>query len=102
MKEFILTALPFVAFAIVLAIIFSQNKPKTIKIPAEGAENLQDKNKDNAPEETYQSLGIAIGTCLGIAFSLIFTHKYGPNALTFGICFGMLIGMLCGGCIKKK
>ncbi|MCQ2551027.1 MAG: hypothetical protein MJ146_02395 [Clostridia bacterium] len=75
MKDFILSALPFVIIGLCLAIIFANVKKK----------------KDN-----YCSEGMCIGMCLGVAVSTFMNISMG-----LGISLGMLIGETVGILIEK-
>ena len=76
MKDFFLSALPFIIIGLCLAIIFANAK--------------QDKH-------TYCSEGMCMGLCLGVAFSLLININMG-----LGLSLGMLIGETIGILIEKK
>ena len=76
MKDFILSALPFVIMGLCLAIIFANLK--------------KEKN-------TYCSEGMSIGMCFGVAVSSILKINLG-----LGISLGMLIGETVGILKEKK
>ena len=76
MKDFILSALPFIIIGICLAIIFANNK--------------KEKN-------TYCSEGMALGMCFGVAMASALKINMG-----LGISLGMLIGETVGMLKEKK
>lgn len=76
MKDFIISALPFVIIGICLAIIFANFK----------------KGK-----QTCCSEGMSIGMCLGLVFSTTLKFNIG-----LGLSLGMLIGETVGILIEKK
>ena len=76
MKDFIISALPFVIIGICLAIIFANFK----------------KGK-----QTYCSEGMSIGMCLGLIFSTTLKFNIG-----LGLSLGMLIGETIGILVEKK
>ena len=76
MKEFIISALPFVIIGICLAIIFANFKEK---------------------KNTYCSEGMSIGMCLGLVLSTTLKFNIG-----LGLSLGMLIGETVGILIEKK
>lgn len=80
MKEFIISALPFLIIGICLAIICANFK----------------KSKVNE-EKTYQTEGMCFGMCLGVALSTSLNFDMG-----LGISFGMLVGETIGILVKKK
>lgn len=80
MKEFIISALPFVVIGVCVAIIIANaTKSKTNK------------------EETYITEGLCLGVSLGVVFSTTFNLNLG-----LGMSLGMLIGETLGVFIKKK
>lgn len=82
MLDFILTALPFVAAGIAIAVLvvhFSKGKKR------------EKKCKDYATE------GMSIGMCFGAAFGSLF-----PEYIGIGLSVGMLIGLVIGMCVKKN
>ena len=76
MKDFILSALPFIVIGICLAIICANFKNE---------------------KKTYCSEGMAIGMCFGVAISSALHINLG-----IGISLGMLIGEAIGICKEKK
>ena len=76
MKDFILSALPFVIIGICVAIISVNSK--------EG-------------KNTYCSEGMPIGMCFGVAIASALHFN-----LSLGISLGMLIGEAIGSCKEKK
>lgn len=76
MKDFVLSALPFIIIGLCLAIIFANQK--------------NDK-------QTYCSEGMCIGMCFGVAASSILKINMGLS-----ISLGMLIGETIGVLIEKK
>ena len=76
MRDFILSALPFVVIGICLAIICVHFKEE---------------------KKTYCSEGMAIGMCFGVAISSTLEINLG-----LGISIGMLIGEAIGICKEKK
>lgn len=99
MKDFLLSALPFVALALIVLVMY-------IKIEREksapGYTAPKDPNDDlygprNKKTYDYSSTGMTVGVCIGIGLGWldILSMKY-------GIPFGMLFGLIIGMCIKKK
>ena len=76
MKDFILSALPFIVIGICLAIICANFKNE---------------------KKTHCSEGMAIGMCFGVAISSALHINLG-----IGISLGMLIGEAIGICKEKK
>lgn len=76
MKDFIMSALPFIVIGLCLAIICANFK----------------KNKN-----TYCSEGMSIGMCFGVVISEIFNINLG-----LGLSLGMLVGETIGIIIEKK
>ena len=76
MKDFILSALPFIIIGICLAIIFANFKKE---------------------KQTYCSEGMSIGMCLGLVLSTTLKFNIG-----LGLSLGMLIGETVGILIEKK
>lgn len=76
MKDFFISALPFIVIGLCLAIIFANYK----------------KGKS-----TYCSEGMCIGMCLGVAISISLDINMG-----LGISLGMLIGETIGILKEKK
>lgn len=77
MKDFIISALPFVIIGLCLAIIFTHY------------------NKENKKNHLTE------GMCIGMALGLTFATSLNIN-LALGISFGMLIGETIGILIEKK
>lgn len=76
MKDFIISALPFIVIGLCLAIICANFK----------------KNRN-----TYCSEGMCIGMCFGVAISELLNINLG-----LGLSLGMLIGETIGILIEKK
>ena len=76
MKDFVLSALPFVIIGICLAIICANFKEE---------------------KKTYCSEGMAIGMCFGVAIASALHFNLG-----LGISIGMLMGEAIGISIEKK
>ncbi len=80
MKDFIISALPYVIIGICIAVISADfSRQKTEK------------------EKSYIAEGMCIGISLGVAFSSTFNFNLG-----LGISLGMLVGETIGIFIKKK
>ena len=99
MKDFILAALPFIAWGLIIIVLF-------IKIGREqkspGYNMQHDINDDlygprNKKTYDYSSVGMTVGVCVGIGLGWLEILE-----LRYGIPFGLLIGLLIGMCIKKK
>lgn len=98
MKDFLLTALPWVLIGIVVAIIAANFSKKKKKINTIEQENLNQTESQNiGDEDNYMSVGMSLGMCIGIVFSTT-----GIVPLSYGISFGMLFGMVVGMFIKKN
>ncbi len=80
MKDFILAAAPWIAIGLCLAIFIARHSEK-------------EKNSG----KTYESEGIAIGMCMGVALGTMF-----EGGLAIGISVGMLIGLCVGSRISKQ
>lgn len=91
MTNFILGALPWVAFGITVALVLTELRNKNIS---------KEDTKEEYGENT--SIGMSLGMILGIAIGYVFMDKFGKIAITYGICFGMLIGKLAEMYVKKK
>lgn len=82
MRDYIYSALPFIAIGIVLVTFFSR---KSISKKSEG--NQKD----------YSAEGMSLGMCLGCAIGATGLVDFGT-----GLSLGLLIGMCVGMLIKKE
>lgn len=106
MMDFILSALPWVVFGIIIAVVLTNfSKRNRSRNTTESQNDFEDTNvvkeKENT-EEDYMSIGMSIGMCFGVAIGSAFMEVFGTSAITYGICFGMLGGMVVGMNINKK
>lgn len=84
-KEFIYTALPWIAIGLFLAIFFVKEK-----LTGNTKESTEDDSAD------YSTMGMSIGMCFGTAIGAAHIINIGT-----AMCLGMLIGLIIGMQIKK-
>lgn len=107
MKDFIMTALPWVimgiAVAIAAAILPRRSNKQNKKYETAGYSDENNQNVEEGPESTdkdeenYTTLGMSMGMCLGVALSTAFKIN-----IAYGISFGMMIGMIVGSMVHKQ
>lgn len=81
MKEFIMSALPFVITGLCFAVLA-----------------VRECRKESKKQETYIWEGMCIGMCLGVSLNSLI----GSDNLGIAMCIGMLIGEVIGMMIPKK
>ncbi len=84
MKDFLTSALPWVAIGICVALLFANHAKKKKTASDEDA------------GENHMTDGMCVGMCLGVALGTT-----GVVNLAVGISMGMLLGMCVGMTIKK-
>jgi hypothetical protein len=103
MTNFILGALPWVAFAITVALVLNNSSKKK-----KSNDNFKDINTVNKKENNekegngYISIGMSLGMLFGVAIGSAFMNIFGGISITYGICFGMLGGKLAEMYVRKK
>lgn len=102
MKDFVLMTLPLVVLSVTIAIIINISSKKHAKLSKgqEGTDGTSSMEKKENAEDNNMANGMSLGMCFGVAISSMFINKFGPIALSYGICFGMLGGMIVG--LNKK
>lgn len=82
MKDFIMAALPWLITGLALAILEANAVKKK-------------GNNSDTGESTYLTVGMCIGTIIGVVVWSVFYN-------TYGLGFGMLAGEAIGSCFKRK
>lgn len=82
MIDFIVAAIPWIAFGLSIAIILANTKIK---------------NNNN-----HVITGMSLGMCFGLVIGSLTVDSHGPIDLAYGMSIGMFIGILLGLLFKKK